>query len=394
MRCKSNAIAVAALLLLFVGTQQAGAESKKKDIVDTAVAAGSFKTLAAALEAADLVGALKGKGPFTVFAPTDKAFAALPKGTVASLLKPENKKQLAAVLTYHVVPGKVTSDKVVKLTGAKSLNGQQIDIKVNGSKVAVDKANVVTTDIVCSNGVIHVIDAVILPAADNIPATAEKAGSFKTLLAALKAAGLAEVLSGKGPFTVFAPTDEAFARLPEGTVEMLLKPENKAKLVSILKNHVVAGRIHSGEAVAAGSAKTLQGEAVRIKVRDRVAKVNDSKLVATDIDASNGVIHVIDAVLIPSGNDRAATDPRHMIEQAIVEGAPLYNAGHADACAKVYMSTVENILAMDDHSMPHATTVAMQVALKKAQHTSCSNTMAWTLRHAMDLAYHSINPVR
>jgi len=135
----------------------------KKDIVDTAVGAGSFKTLVAAVTAADLVETLKSKGPFTVFAPTDEAFAKLPEGTVESLLKPENKKKLIAVLTYHVVPGKVMAKDVVKLTEAKTVQGSSVKIAVKGGKVSVDGANVVKTDIETSNGVIHVIDAVILP---------------------------------------------------------------------------------------------------------------------------------------------------------------------------------------------------------------------------------------
>ncbi len=134
-----------------------------KDIVDTAVSAGQFNTLAAALTAAGLVDTLKGDGPFTVFAPTDEAFAALPKGTVESLLKPENKDQLISVLTYHVVSGKVKAADVISLDEATSVQGDTIDIEVNGNSVTVDGASVVKTDIVASNGVIHVIDKVILP---------------------------------------------------------------------------------------------------------------------------------------------------------------------------------------------------------------------------------------
>ena len=137
----------------------------EKDIVDTAVGAGSFKTLAAALKAADLVETLKGKGPFTVFAPTDEAFAKLPEGTVESLLKPENKEKLVAILTYHVVAGKVEAKDAVKLKSAKTVNGASFVINVSDAGVMVDKAKVVKTDIQCTNGVIHVIDAVILPAA-------------------------------------------------------------------------------------------------------------------------------------------------------------------------------------------------------------------------------------
>jgi uncharacterized surface protein with fasciclin (FAS1) repeats len=135
----------------------------KKDIVDTAVANGSFKTLAAALTAAGLVDTLKGDGPFTVFAPTDAAFEKLPAGTVEDLLKPENKAKLTAILTYHVVPGKVLAADVVKLTEAGTVQGGKVAIKVTDGKVTVDNANVTATDVMASNGVIHVIDTVLMP---------------------------------------------------------------------------------------------------------------------------------------------------------------------------------------------------------------------------------------
>ena len=138
-------------------------KDKERDIVDTAVGAGDFKTLAAALEAADLVETLKGKGPFTVFAPTDEAFEKLPKGTLEDLLKPENKKKLAGILTYHVVPGKVMAAEVTKMKKAKTVQGTDVKIKVVDGKVMVNDAEVIKTDIACTNGVIHVIDTVIMP---------------------------------------------------------------------------------------------------------------------------------------------------------------------------------------------------------------------------------------
>ena len=162
------AIASAAVLALSMLTgciasgPATGADQPAKDIVDTAVAAGSFTTLAKALTAADLVGTLKGAGPFTVFAPTDEAFAKLPAGTVENLLKPENKAMLRRVLTYHVVPGTVMAADVVKMSSAKTIQGQSVTIDTRGG-VKVDNANVVKTDILATNGVIHVIDAVILP---------------------------------------------------------------------------------------------------------------------------------------------------------------------------------------------------------------------------------------
>lgn len=155
---------VAGAALVAFNPVLAGSYDKKgKDIVDTAVSAGDFNTLAAALKAAGLVETLKGDGPFTVFAPTDEAFAKLPAGTVENLLKPENKDQLTAILTYHVVPGKVTSTQVATLSSATTVNGAAVDIMVENGMVKIDNATVAKADIMASNGVIHVIDAVILP---------------------------------------------------------------------------------------------------------------------------------------------------------------------------------------------------------------------------------------
>jgi uncharacterized surface protein with fasciclin (FAS1) repeats len=158
----TRTIAAAAVLTLGIITAQAG-KAPAKDIVDTAVAAGSFNTLATALTAAGLVDTLKGAGPFTVFAPTDAAFAKLPAGTVESLLKPENKAKLVSILTYHVVSGSVSSAQVAKMTSAKTVEGKSVKISTKDGGVMIDNANVVKADVLASNGVIHVIDNVILP---------------------------------------------------------------------------------------------------------------------------------------------------------------------------------------------------------------------------------------
>ena len=157
----SKAAVVLTVIGLAIGSTFARATNQ--DIVDTAISAGQFKTLAAALQAADLVGTLKGAGPFTVFAPTDAAFAKLPAGTVESLLKPENKAKLTAILTYHVVPGAVKAEQVTKLDEAKTVNGAMVKVSTEDGKVMINNATVVKADIGASNGVIHVIDKVILP---------------------------------------------------------------------------------------------------------------------------------------------------------------------------------------------------------------------------------------
>jgi uncharacterized surface protein with fasciclin (FAS1) repeats len=270
---------------------------EKADIVDTAVAAGDFTILAKALTEANLVGALKSDGPFTVFAPTDAAFKKLPKGTLEMLLKPENRDKLVGILTYHVVPGSLEASDVLGSKTLTTLNGQRVDI--NKDSAEIDGTSIVKTDIKCSNGVIHVIDEVILPESDSILDIATSAGSFNTLAAALEAADLIDALKGDGPFTVFAPTDDAFAALPEGTLDELLKPENKDQLRSILLYHVVKGRVYADQAIKAGEAETLQGGDVKIKKSWGDVKVNDAKVATPDIEASNGVIHVIDRVILP-----------------------------------------------------------------------------------------------
>jgi len=266
------------------------------------VAAGSFTKLAAALQAADLVTTLKGTGPFTVFAPTDAAFAKLPAGTLDTLLKPENKATLQALLGYHVVAGKVMAADVVKLTKATTLQGSDVTVTVSGSTVTINDATVTTVDILASNGVIHVIDTVLMPPApalEDIVDTAVAAGSFTKLAAALQAADLVTALKGTGPFTVFAPTDAAFAKLPAGTLDNLLKPENKATLQALLKYHVVAGKVLAADVVKLTKATTLQGSDVTVTVSGSTVKINDATVTMADVLASNGVIHVIDTVLTP-----------------------------------------------------------------------------------------------
>lgn len=284
-----------------------------KTIVDIAVQDGRFETLVAALQAADLVSTLSGDGPFTVFAPTDDAFAALPDGVVTGLL--EDIPDLTEVLTYHVVAGSVLADQVVGLTSAATLQGEKITIEVIDGNVMIDGAKIVITDIVGSNGVIHVIDAVILPTdivasisisedsmdaievAKNVVDIAVEDGRFKTLVLALQTARLVDTLVGDGPFTIFAPTDAAFGALPEGTVDSLLA--DIPALTDVLTYHVVAGSVLAEQVTGLSSATTLQGSDIVVSVVDGNVMIDNATVVIPDIVGSNGVIHVIDEVLLP-----------------------------------------------------------------------------------------------
>lgn len=356
------------------------AHSVKKDIVDTAVFAGSFSTLVTAVEAAGLVDTLKGEGPFTVFAPTDEAFKAIPEKTLKVLL--EDKEALTAILTYHVVPGKFMAIDVVKLTSAKTVNGQEVAVDVNDDKVFIDGARVVKTDIECTNGVIHVIDTVIMP--KDIVDRAAGVEDFSTLFAAVKAAGLVETLKDNGPFTVFAPTNEAFSALPEGTVENLLKPENKEKLTSILTYHIVAGKILAEDVLKLKKAETVQGQDVTVKVNDGNVMINGAKVVKTDVLVNNGVIHVIDSVLLPKEADKIG-----MIREAIRKGAPLYNHGHVADCVDIYRNTAMKLLQTG--GIPKQVSLDLTHALETINHVHDEKEQAWILRMGLENAYSHLN---
>lgn len=275
------------------------AEVESKNIVQTAQEAGKFTTLLAAAQAAGLVDALSSSGPMTVFAPTDEAFAKLGQNTLNDLLRPENRQKLVSILTYHVVGGEWNASKVVSSNDAPTLNGQKLDFKVKDGTVYAGKAKVVATDISASNGIIHVIDSVIMPETRNMAQVAQADGRFTILAKAIEAAGLTSALTDNNAITVFAPTDEAFQKLPAGTIEQLLKPENRDMLRQVLTYHVVSGRVYARDAVGAQRAATLQGNPVRVSIDNGRLMINNAKVVNSDIETSNGVIHAIDTVIMP-----------------------------------------------------------------------------------------------
>ena len=326
-----------------------------KSIVDIAVEDGRFTTLVAAVQAAGLAETLSGEGSFTVFAPTDDAFAALPEGTVEALLA--DIPALTDILLYHVVDGKVMASDVVELSNAMTLQGQYVDIKAEDGKVMIDGAEVIITDIEASNGVIHVIDAVILPESRDIVDIAVEDGRFTTLVAAVQAAGLVDALKSEGPLTVFAPTDDAFAALPEGTVEALLA--DIPALTDILLYHVAEGKVMASDVLGLSNAMTLQGQYADISVEDGKVMIDNAQVIITDIEAANGVIHVIDAVILPESRDIvdiAVEDGRFTTLVAAVQAAGLVDtlkgegpytvfAPTDDAFAALPEGTVEGLLA-------------------------------------------------
>ncbi len=299
-------ISLVLLLTLFAGTAVL-AEEPEKDIVDTAIDAGDFDTLVTALTAAELVEALRGDGPFTVFAPTDDAFAALPDGVLETLL--DNPDILTKVLLYHVVEGAVMAADAIALDGESvaTLEGQMIDITADDG-VFINDAEVVAADIECTNGVIHAIDSVLLPEWD-IVETAILNEDFDTLTTALGVAGLVDALKGDGPFTVFAPTDDAFAALPDGVLADLLADPDA--LGNILLYHVVPGSVSAADVIGLDgqSVATLSGAEVLVSIEDGAVFVDGAQVIVTDIECTNGMIHVIDAVMVPADEDEEEPAP-------------------------------------------------------------------------------------
>jgi len=340
-------------------------------IVDIAVADENFSTLVTALESAGLVETLQGEGPFTVFAPTNDAFAALPEGALEALLADPD--ALSEVLLYHVVAGEVYAADVVELSSATAVSGEMLEISTEDDSVMINDAQVVTVDIEASNGVIHVIDSVLLPPtvqADNEPGdivtVAAEAGQFETLLAAAQAAGLAETLASEGPFTVFAPTDEAFAALGQDTIDSLLA--NPEQLSEILLYHVVEGAVYAEDVAAIDSATTVQGSDLTVSVSNGTVMVDDATVVATDVEASNGVIHVIDSVLLPPAAEAesqpdlvataaaagqfetllAAAEAAGLVETLQGEGPFTVFAPTDEAFAALGQETIDSLLAQPE----------------------------------------------
>jgi len=282
-------------------------QGASKNIVEVAESVGDLSTLVAAVVAGDLAETLSSAGPFTVFAPTNDAFGALPSDTLDALMKPENKATLVDILTFHVVSAQAYSGDLKHGQKIATVQGGSVTVDTR-SGVKINNANVVIADVLASNGVAHVIDAVLLQPEQpklNIVELAESVGDLSTLVGAVVAGELVDTLTSAGPFTVFAPTNEAFGALSTGTLDSLMKPENKDSLVNILTYHVLPSQVLSTDLTSFQRVRTVQGSNVHVYKDSRngvrvTPDGRDFKTVASaDNLATNGVVHIIDGVLIP-----------------------------------------------------------------------------------------------
>ena len=309
-------------------------------VVEIIVESPDHMTLEAAVIAAELDDDLSGDGPFTVFAPTDAAFAALPAGLIDELLM-DPTGELAQILLYHVLGAEVLSTDLSDGQMATTLQGKDITVTIDGSDVFINDAQVTVADIMASNGVVHVIDAVILPPLPSVVEIIVESPDHMTLEAAVIAAELDDDLSGDGPFTVFAPTDAAFDALPAGTVDELLM-DPTGDLAQILLYHVLGAEVLSTDLSDGQMATTLQGKDITVTIDGSDVFINDAQVTVADIMASNGVVHVIDAVLLPplpTVVEIIVESPDHMTLEAAVIAAELDDDLSGDGPFTVFAPT-------------------------------------------------------
>jgi uncharacterized surface protein with fasciclin (FAS1) repeats len=306
------------LKVLGVSALVSVAGKPSQNIVELAESVPSLSTLVSAVVAGDLVDTLSSPGPFTVFAPNNDGFKALPAGTLDSLMRPENKAQLVDILTYHVLPEQVLSTDLKQYQRVRTVEGSNVNIYNDRHGVSlcdkcdgIDFKKVVGADNLATNGVAHIIDGVLLPPTPpappklpNIVELAESQKDLSTLVAAVVGGDLVDTLSSPGPFTVFAPTNEAFSALPAGTLDDLMKPANKKQLVDILTYHVLPEQVLSKDLSLFQAVKTVEGKPLHVvswggEVQLGPSLTVLSKVTAADNMASNGVVHIIDGVLLP-----------------------------------------------------------------------------------------------
>jgi uncharacterized surface protein with fasciclin (FAS1) repeats len=367
------------------------------DLVSVAKAAGLTTLL-------DLVSAAKlklPKSPVTIFAPTNEAFAAIPKKTLEKLLKPESRETLRQILLFHIAPGMRSSDTVLNSRSLPTLSGQPLTVDAMAGRIA--GAGIAVVDVPFEGGVVHVINKVMMPEQRSVTQIAASDKRLSTLMAAVGSANLTSQFERQsGPWTIFAPVDSAFAKLPKDLVKQLLQPENISSLTQILGLHVVRGRIAARELLVKKEARTLMGQPIGFALKNGKLTIGaDSQIIQGDIQASNGVIHLIDSVLLPptkaagpeavkatrSTNDSSATEDFARIYALAVErGATLFNDGNPDACAAIYEVAVETMISFAGDRVGED--VLNRLMQTREEATSADGrTRAWAFRRALDDSY-------
>ena len=383
-------------------TSAANTSSKKgDDLVSVAKSAG----LTTLLELVTLADLKLPKAPVTIFAPTNDAFAAIPKATLEQLLLPESRDTLRQILTHHIVPGVQTSGSVLNSRSLPALSDQSLSIDADNGKVA--GASIVAVDVPFNGGIVHVIDSVMLPESRSISEIASTEGQLSTLMKAANSANLLSRLERQsGSWTVFTPVNSAFDKLPPGTVESLLEQGNVRTLTQVLGLHVVPGRIEARDLLAKKSLTTLTGTPLAISLKSgKLTLGANAHIIASDIQASNGIIHIIDEVLLPATREPVASASRRSastqtstdtVEEfgsiyalAVKFGTPLFNDGNPEACAAVYEVAVETMIRFGKDELGNDV-IERLMRTRQEGEDSNARSRAWSLRRALDDSYNML----
>jgi uncharacterized surface protein with fasciclin (FAS1) repeats len=371
---------------------QASADRASAGSLASVATKANLTTLLALVKAAGLE--LPSGTKVTVFAPTNEAFAKLPKEQVEFLTSAKGKATLQAILKHHVVGQAVGSSSVLGRRRLTALNGQSLE--VDPAALTIDGARLVATDVAFDGGLVHVIDAVMMPELRSIEEIVAQDARFETLRAAIAAAGLGSALGAQnpGPWTLLAPSNEAFGTIPAETLKALLA--DRPALTAVLGAHVLPTMIRREDMLAQGSARTLPGNgSVRFALESGVITVEGAKILVADIEASNGIIHVIDRVLpAPTATEANATAamPERVrraaaiLELAIERGVPRFNAGDEASCAALYELAITSVVLLGADSLDEGAAAELANALKQGSGHEDAAERAWTYRRAMDRA--------
>lgn len=384
-----------AIELDFIRPLGAATPSKAGELATVAEQAG-LTTLLALVKAAGLE--LAADQRYTIFAPTNEAFAKLPAEKVKFLTSPEGKRTLQTVLKHHVLAMPLDSASLLGRRSVQSLAGQSIG--VDADALTVGGARIVAADVAFAGGLVHVVDAVIVPELRSLAELLAVQPNLSTLRTAVEAAGLGAQLGAEnpGPWTVFAPSNEAFAALPAGALEALLA--NREQLRAVLAAHVVPSAVRRQEMLAQGSVRTLSGQSsVHFALAKGAVTASGAQILVADLQGVNGVVHVIDRVLLPEATaevakvDVATPAPADaaavimVLDLAVARGVPLFNAGERAACAAVYEVALRSVAALGQQALPPRAAATLKSALDEASGQQDAGERAWIYRRAIDKVY-------
>jgi len=335
---------------------------------------------------------LPADGRITIFAPTNKAFAAIPGEKVKFLTSEEGRATLLAILKHHILPVAIDSGSLLQRRGVVALSDQNLTI--DGEALTIAGASLLKTDVPFDKGIVYVIDRVMIPETRSIAQIVSQELRLATLLKAVTAAGLATQLGGEngGPWTLLAPSNEAFDALGEQAIKSLLA--DPSQLANVLSAHVIPSRIRRGDMIAQRSARTLLGrDTVSFSLVDGKIAVAGAGITTADIEASNGVIHIIDRVIVPgpsAGRDMPAEGKKivsGLLELAIERGVPIFNDGKPEACAAIYEVAITAIIDLAPEAVGNEAVERLRLALAEGQSEKDATKQAWIFRRAMDRVY-------